>query len=182
MASRIENLTEWAHNLLGTLDRQVAITRDARLRELLDEVRNYPNVAALDATWRTRSTPPAVLVPLQLRVGDQMQSWFSMNTSIGTPVDITLDGAPCRAVPSRRRGNRGDGRRPPNALACTVMEVSVTSDASEEEIAAITAAIEALWPRPVAAAANDTRRPSVWRFSGRWWSQPIPLRRPRPWV
>jgi transcriptional regulator with XRE-family HTH domain len=86
-----ENLTEWAHNLLGTLDRQVAITRDPRLRELLEEVRNYPNVAALDATWRTRSAPPAVLVPLQLRVGDQTQSWFSMNTSIGTPVDITLD-------------------------------------------------------------------------------------------
>jgi transcriptional regulator with XRE-family HTH domain len=91
MAPRIENLTEWAHNLLGTLDRQVAITRDPRLRELLEEVRNYPNVAALDATWRTRSAPPAVLVPLQLRVGDQTQSWFSMNTSIGTPVDITLD-------------------------------------------------------------------------------------------
>jgi hypothetical protein len=62
------------------------------------------------------------------------------------------------------------------------MEVSVTSDATEEEVAAITAAIEALWPRPVAGPVNDNRRPSVWRFSGRWWSQPIPLRRPRPWV
>ena len=91
MAPRIENLAEWAHNLLATLDRQVAITRDSRLRDLLDEVRSYPNVAALDATWRTRSAPPAVLVPLRLRVGDQVQSWFSMNTSIGTPVDITLD-------------------------------------------------------------------------------------------
>jgi transcriptional regulator with XRE-family HTH domain len=91
IAPRIENLAEWAHNLLATLDRQVAITRDPRLRALLDEVRSYPNVAGLDATWRTRSAPPAVLVPLRLRVGDQVQSWFSMNTSIGTPVDITLD-------------------------------------------------------------------------------------------
>lgn len=91
MAPRIDNLSEWAHNLLATLDRQVAITRDPRLRELLDEVRGYPNVAALDATWRTRSAPPAVLVPLRLHVDGTMQSWFSTNTSIGTPVDITLD-------------------------------------------------------------------------------------------
>jgi transcriptional regulator with XRE-family HTH domain len=95
MSSRIENLAEWAHHLLATLDRQVAITRDPRLRELLDEVRSYPNVAALDGSWRTRSGPPSVLVPLRLRVersGDEMvQAWFSMNTSIGTPVDITLD-------------------------------------------------------------------------------------------
>jgi transcriptional regulator with XRE-family HTH domain len=95
MAPRIENLDEWAHNLLATLDRQVAITRDSRLRNLLDEVRSYPNVAALDSSWRTRSGLPAVLVPLRLRVGDgadeHVQSWFSTNTSIGTPVDITLD-------------------------------------------------------------------------------------------
>ena len=91
LAPRIENLAEWAHNLLATLDRQVAITRDPRLRDLLEEVRSYPNVAGLDSTWRTRSAPPAVLVPLRLRVGGEVQSWFSMNTSIGTPVDITLD-------------------------------------------------------------------------------------------
>jgi transcriptional regulator with XRE-family HTH domain len=91
LSSRIENLAEWAHHLLGTLDRQVAITRDPRLRELLEEVRTFPNIAALDATWRTRSAPPTVLVPLRLRVQGAVQSWFSTNTSIGTPVDITLD-------------------------------------------------------------------------------------------
>jgi len=54
--------------------------------------------------------------------------------------------------------------------------------ATEEEAAAITAAVEALWPRPAVGADGEARRASVWRFSGRWWSQPIPLRRPRPWV
>jgi hypothetical protein len=39
---------------------------------------------------------PTVVVPLRLRVEDGagaevVQSWFSTNTSIGTPVDITLD-------------------------------------------------------------------------------------------
>jgi transcriptional regulator with XRE-family HTH domain len=95
MAPRIENFAEWARDLLGTLDRQVAVTRDPRLRDLLEEVTSYPNVAALGSSWRTRGATPTVVVPLRLRVGDGdeafTQSWFSTNTSIGTPVDITLD-------------------------------------------------------------------------------------------
>jgi transcriptional regulator with XRE-family HTH domain len=91
MAPRIENFAEWAHDLLATLDRQVAATRDPRLRDLLVEVSAYPNVAELGASWRTRSETPTVVVPLELRVGDYTQSWFSTNTTIGTPVDITLD-------------------------------------------------------------------------------------------
>ncbi len=95
MSRRVENLAEWAHHLLATLDRQVAATRDPRLRALLDEVSGYPNLRQLDGAWRTRSSVPTVLVPLRLRVGDEpsaaVQSWFSTNTSIGTPVDITLE-------------------------------------------------------------------------------------------
>lgn len=95
MAPRIVNFDQWAQDLLGTLDRQVAATRDARLRALLDEVTGYPNIAALGQSWRTRSATPTVVVPLQLRVGTgedaYTQSWFSTNTTIGTPVDITLD-------------------------------------------------------------------------------------------
>ena len=51
-------------------------------------------------------------------------------------------------------------------------------DASDEDVAAIVAAIEAVWPRPVVAVAEA---PSRWRFSGRWWTKPVPLRRNRPW-
>ena len=95
MSRRVENLDEWAHLLLATLDRQVAVTRDPRLRALLDEVSEYPTVQGLDASWRTRSDVPTVLVPMRLRLGDgdsaPVQSWFSTNTSIGTPVDITLE-------------------------------------------------------------------------------------------
>ena len=96
MAPHIANLDEWAHHLLGTLDRQVAVTRDPALRALLDEVSGYPNIAELRKEWRTRSSVPTVVVPLKLRVpngegGTLIQSWFSTNTSIGTPADITLD-------------------------------------------------------------------------------------------
>ena len=62
------------------------------------------------------------------------------------------------------------------------MDASISPAATDEEAAAIAAAIDALWPRPMLAAPTTSRRPSVWRFSGRWWSQPIPLRRARPWV
>jgi hypothetical protein len=54
------------------------------------------------------------------------------------------------------------------------------ADPSPEELAAIVAAVEVAWPRPVAAAAPPPTAPS-WRFAGRWWSKPIPVRRDRPW-
>ena len=62
------------------------------------------------------------------------------------------------------------------------MDASISPVATDEEAAAIAAALEALWPRPMLVSGDDLRRPPVWRFSGRWWSQPIPLRRARPWV
>jgi hypothetical protein len=50
-----------------------------------------------------------------------------------------------------------------------------------EEAAAIVAAVEALWPRPVVMAdeQNPLRAPT-WRFSARWWARPLPQRRDRP--
>ena len=65
-----------------------------------------------------------------------------------------------------------------NSLGGVVPSISPVP--SDEEAAAIAAALEVLWPR--GGTTTDPRRASVWRFSGRWWSQPIPLRRARPWV
>ncbi|MEM9516502.1 MAG: hypothetical protein AAGA42_16755 [Actinomycetota bacterium] len=56
----------------------------------------------------------------------------------------------------------------------------ITPPPTDEEAAAIAAATEGLWPRPVVAAAPPAQR-SAWRFSGRWWSRPIAARRERPW-
>jgi len=46
-------------------------------------------------------------------------------------------------------------------------------------LAAIAAAVQLSWPRPAPA---DERDPvhEPWRFSGRWWHEPVPLRRGRP--
>ena len=57
------------------------------------------------------------------------------------------------------------------------MEISPTP--TDEEAAAIVAAIEAAWPRAVTAAPDP--EPPRWRFAGRWWTKPIPVRRDRPW-
>jgi hypothetical protein len=55
----------------------------------------------------------------------------------------------------------------------------ISGDPTVEEVAAIMAAIEVAWPRPAAAPELSTE-PSRWRFSGRWWSKPLPQRRARP--
>lgn len=59
--------------------------------------------------------------------------------------------------------------------------VHVSPAPTEEEAAAIVAAMEVLWPQSVVVAAPQATARSSWRFSGRWWSLPVPVRRDRPW-
>ena len=42
-------------------------------------------------------------------------------------------------------------------------------------LAAITAAVQLAWPRPAPADEHDPVH-EPWRFSGRWWHKPVPLR------
>jgi hypothetical protein len=51
-----------------------------------------------------------------------------------------------------------------------------------EELAAIVAAVEVAWPRPLVAQDERAPRPNPWRFSGRWWARPQTARRERPWL
>jgi hypothetical protein len=57
---------------------------------------------------------------------------------------------------------------------------SIKPTPTDEEVAAIIAAIEATAPRPVIVQAAPSG-PPPWRFSSRWWRKPIPARRERPW-
>ena len=52
-------------------------------------------------------------------------------------------------------------------------------DVDPAVLAAIALAVDKVWPRPVPAP-EWRRGHDGWRFSGRWWSQPVPLRRERP--
>jgi hypothetical protein len=62
----------------------------------------------------------------------------------------------------------------------TSAEVTRGGEVTDEEVAAIVAAVEVAWPRP-AAGAGGAEPAQRWRFSGRWWTKPVPLRRNRPW-
>jgi hypothetical protein len=52
---------------------------------------------------------------------------------------------------------------------------------TDEEAVAIMAAVEALWPKPIINGPATTSKSTSWRFSGRWWSRPVPARRDRPY-
>jgi hypothetical protein len=52
---------------------------------------------------------------------------------------------------------------------------------TDEELAAILAAIDQVWPRPEdQSPAEDTPATTRWRFAGRWWTKPTPVHRSRP--
>ncbi len=56
--------------------------------------------------------------------------------------------------------------------------LGITPEPTEEEAAAIVAAFEVGLPSPAAPVAEPGV--SRWRWSGRWWSKPVPMRRDRP--
>jgi hypothetical protein len=56
---------------------------------------------------------------------------------------------------------------------------AISPEANDEEVAAIVAALELSWPQP-AGDLEGADEPARWRFSGRWWTKPLPLRRGRP--
>jgi hypothetical protein len=51
---------------------------------------------------------------------------------------------------------------------------------TEEEAAAIAAAVTMMWPQPMVASTTDASVVSAWRFSGRWWVTDAVSRRARP--
>jgi hypothetical protein len=61
----------------------------------------------------------------------------------------------------------------------TLLALAARPEPDPEVLAVIAAAADLLWPRLGAPDAQDPVN-QVWRFSGRWWAQPMPLRRVRP--
>ena len=63
----------------------------------------------------------------------------------------------------------------------TPEELSVIAggDPTDEEMAAIVGAASVLLLGPTAVVTEEQRAPR-WRFSGRWWTKPVPLQRRRP--
>lgn len=87
LAPRIVNLGEWRQHALDRLKRQVDLTADAALADLLEEVKGYPTPPAPD---RRPEDYGDVVIPFQLMSGDTVLSLIGTTTVFGTPVDITL--------------------------------------------------------------------------------------------
>jgi transcriptional regulator with XRE-family HTH domain len=90
LAPKIANLAEWRAHLLARLRRQIDVTGDAVLMELLQELLTYPGGVSKTPAMPVGAMQHAVVVPLQIRAGAQMLSFFSTTTIFGSPVDVTL--------------------------------------------------------------------------------------------
>jgi transcriptional regulator with XRE-family HTH domain len=88
LAPRIVNLAEWRAHILARLSRQVEVSADRVLTDLLVELRAYPSASkGRDATTGEFG---GVAVPLQLTSESGVLSFLSTTTVFGTPIDITL--------------------------------------------------------------------------------------------
>jgi transcriptional regulator with XRE-family HTH domain len=88
LAPRIVNLAEWQAHLLFRLRRQVEITADPVLIDLLRELGEYS--APLGKPVPAAALEPAVVVPFKIKTEAGLLSFFSTTTVFGTPVDVTL--------------------------------------------------------------------------------------------
>jgi len=84
VAPRIENLAEWRAHLLFRLRKQVELTGDTVLEDLLAEMTSY------GGDERHPALEHSVLVPLKIRCSLGLLSFLSTTTVFGTPVDVTL--------------------------------------------------------------------------------------------
>jgi transcriptional regulator with XRE-family HTH domain len=91
LAPRIVNLAEWRGHLLARLRRQIDVSADPILVELMTELRSYPvSNAARKGASASDQDYAGVVVPLRLVMKNRVLSFFSTTAVFGTPVDITL--------------------------------------------------------------------------------------------
>jgi hypothetical protein len=87
LSRRIANLAEWRSHLLARLRRQIEVTADPVLEELLDELYDYP---APGEEAADNEEYAGVVVPFRFITEQGVLSFISTTTIFGTPVDITL--------------------------------------------------------------------------------------------
>jgi hypothetical protein len=87
MAPRTINFAEWSAHLLHRVRREIAVTGDAELERLYEELVSYPNVEPAGAQHTPESE---LLLPLRLRHEDGELAFFTTLTTFGTAADVTL--------------------------------------------------------------------------------------------
>jgi transcriptional regulator with XRE-family HTH domain len=89
LAPRIANLHEWRAHLLDRLRREVELTADAQLSELLTELRAYP-IPGGQPPRKPSDEFGGVAMPFRIQTAAGLLSFFSTTTVFGTPVDVTV--------------------------------------------------------------------------------------------
>ncbi|MFZ0172469.1 MAG: helix-turn-helix transcriptional regulator [Acidimicrobiales bacterium] len=89
LARRIVNFEEYAQHLLDRLRRQIFLTGDETLQDLLGELVTYPGVRAGGGEEGQVSQHDVVL-PVRIRDASGVLSFFSMISTLGTALDVTL--------------------------------------------------------------------------------------------
>jgi hypothetical protein len=88
LAPRIVNLTQWRAHVIARLRRQIDTSGDAKLVDLLEEIRDYPNPRPVSA--REYDESDMIATPFRLATIDGVLSFLGTTTSFGTPIDITV--------------------------------------------------------------------------------------------
>ncbi|WP_331609507.1 helix-turn-helix transcriptional regulator [Povalibacter sp.] len=86
LAPQIANLGQWRAHLIARLRRQIELSADATLSELLDELLPYPS----PRTQEAELPGSAVAIPLSLASPAGTLNFISTTTVFGTPIDVTL--------------------------------------------------------------------------------------------
>jgi hypothetical protein len=89
LAPYIVNLAHWRAHFLGRLSQQIAVTGDAELKTLMEEVAKYP-VGEADGTGVAGPEPSEILGPVRMRApaGGEW-SFFGMFAGFDTPFEVT---------------------------------------------------------------------------------------------
>ena len=89
LAPRILNLREWRGHLLHQMERQLALQRSPKLRELYDEVAAYPVPADAPEEEPGLATP-AFALPMRIAHEGRTLSFVSSISTFNTPMDVTV--------------------------------------------------------------------------------------------
>ena len=89
-APRIENFAQWRAHVLARVARDVELTADPVLAELLKELSSYPVMGPAPSADAPEFQLPKVVIPIRFRTEAGVLSMFSTTTVFGTAVEVTL--------------------------------------------------------------------------------------------
>ena len=85
LASRIDRFPEFGDHLVGRMRRTLSVTHDHELAALIDECARY-----VPATDRAEQAIDDVVLPMRLRVDNELLTFMSTITTFGAARDVTL--------------------------------------------------------------------------------------------